>query len=74
MSKYTEDGKPVLEPLKGMRKAAAVVVRVLFGIFLFSIVIIALPFAFVYVGLMVTFGKEVRINLKKLFRLDGGEQ
>ena len=71
LSKYTEDGKPALEPLKGFRKVIAVVLRVLLGILLSPIVIIAIPLAIVVVMVVVVSGGNVKINLKKLFRLNG---
>ena len=73
IGKYADDGNAAMEPLRGLRKAGAVLLRVLFGIFLFIIVIVALPFAVGYVVFMVAFGKSVRINLKKLFRLNDGK-
>ena len=73
LTKYTIDGKPALEPLTGLRKLTAILLRILLGIFLFSIVIIALPFVILYIVIMVAFGKEVKINLKKLFRFKDGK-
>ena len=71
LSKYTEDGKPALEPLKGFRKVMAVVLRVLLGILLSPIVIIAIPLAIIIVIVVAVCGGNVKINLKKLFRLNG---
>ncbi|MBP5722661.1 MAG: hypothetical protein J6X18_03670 [Bacteroidales bacterium] len=73
LSKYTEDGKPALESLKGFRKVLAVVGSILLGILLLPIVIVALPLLIIFVIVAVVFGRSVRINLKKLFRLNGGE-
>ena len=74
IGKYSDDKTSIFKPTTGLRKSVSVLVRTIISIFLFLIVIIALPFAFIYVGLMVAFGKEVKINLKKLFRLDDREQ
>lgn len=71
--KVSDDGKPVLIPMKGLRKFFSIVFRAAFGILLSAIVIIALPFAIVYVVFSAAFGKGVRIDLKKMFRLNGGE-
>lgn len=71
LSKYTEDGKPVLKPLRGIQKILAVIGRVILLILLFSIVIVILPFAILVVIFLAVFGKNVKINLKKLFRLNG---
>ena len=73
VGKYTDDGKPALEPLRGFRKVLSVILRVLLGILLFSLVIITLPFVVIYVIFMAIFGKTVKINLKKLFRLNVGK-
>lgn len=73
MSNHTDDGKPVLEPLTGLAKFGSVLVRVLFSILCFVIVIIALPFFVLYACIMAVFGKGVTINLKKTFRLNGGK-
>lgn len=74
LGKYTEDGKSPLKQLKGLMKAVAVLLRVLLAIFVFLIVIVALPFVVLYVIIMVVFGKEVKINLRKLFRFKDGKQ
>lgn len=71
LSKYTEDGKPALKPLRGFRKVLAVVGRVLLVILLFSIVIVILPFVILVVIINGIFGRKNEINLKKLFRLNG---
>jgi hypothetical protein len=71
--KVSDDGNPVLMPMKGLRKFFSIVFRVVLGIFVSAIVIIVLPFAIVYVVFSAAFGKTVRINLKKMFRLNGGE-
>lgn len=73
IKKYSDDGKQVLEEFKGFRKVVLVVFRVILGILLSIIVIVALPFAIVYVVFFAMFGKGVTINIKKLFRLNGGE-
>lgn len=69
--KHSDDGKPVLEELRGFRKVLSVVFRVIIGILLSIIVIVALPFAVVYVVFAAVFGKGVTINLKKLLRNNG---
>ena len=74
VAKYTDDKKPALEPLKGVRKVFSVIMRVILGILLFSIVIIAIPFIIVYVVFVTVFGGTVKINLKKLFRLNVGQE
>lgn len=71
--KHSDDGNQVLEQMKGVRKLLSVVLRVIIGILLLAIVIVALPFVVVYVIISAAFGKGVTINLKKLFRLNGGE-
>lgn len=71
--KVSDDGMPVLVPMKGLRKFFSVVVRVVLGIFLSVIVIIVLPFVIVYVVFSSVFGKGLKINLKKLFRLNDGK-
>lgn len=73
VKKYSDDGKPVLEQLKGFRKIISIVLRVILGILVSIIVIVVLPFAIVYVIFSAAFGKGVTINIKKLFRLNGGE-
>ncbi len=71
--KYSDDGKPVLKPMKGVSKVMSVVLRVVLGILVSAIVIVALPFVAVYVVISAAFGKGVTINIKKLFRLNGGK-
>lgn len=71
--KYSDDGGKVLEPMKGARKILSVILRVFIGIFLSIIVIVVLPFAIVYIVFSSVFGKGVTINIKKLFRLNGGK-
>ena len=73
VKKYSDDGKPVLEQIRGFRKVVLVALRVILGILLSIIVIVMLPFAIVYVVFSAAFGKSVTINIKKLFRLNGGE-
>lgn len=70
LSKYTEDGKAALEPLKGFRKFSAVVGRTLLGILVLPIVIIALPLSVIVVMIAAFFGQSVKINIKNLFRLN----
>ncbi len=66
--KHSDDGTPVLEQMKGVRKVMSVVLRVLFGILLSVIVIVALPFAVVYVVFAAAFGNGVTIKFKRLLR------
>ena len=69
--KLSDDGKPVLEELKGFKKILSVVFRVIIGILLSIIVIIVLPFTVIYVVFAAAFGKGVTINLKKVLRNNG---
>lgn len=71
--RHSDDGKPVLESMKGFRKVLSVVLRVLFGILLSAIVIVALPFVVVYVVFSAAFGKGVTIDFKRLLRHNGRE-
>ena len=66
--RHSDDGKPILEPMKGVRKVLSIILRVLFGILLSAIVIVALPFAVVYVVFAAAFGNGVTINFKRLLR------
>ena len=73
LSKYTEDGKPALEPLKGFRKVMAVTGSILLGILFLPIVIVALPLLILIVIIATMFGRKVNINLKKIFKLNVGK-
>lgn len=68
--KYSDDGNPVLQDKKGIRKIISVVFRLIIGIFLIAIVIVTLPFFIVYILGSAVFGKGVKIDIKKLFRLN----
>lgn len=70
VSKYTDDGKPIFKPMSRMKKVWNSILRVFLGILVFVLVIISLPFAVIYVSISAIFGKGVRINLKKLSRLN----
>lgn len=66
VKKYSDDGKPVLEQIKGVKKVLFVIFRVIFGVLLSAIVIVMLPLTIVYVVFASLFGKGLKINIKKI--------
>lgn len=71
ISKYTDGNEQPLEPLRGLRKVGVVAVRIVIGILLFAIIIAVAPFIVIYLIINLLLGRETKINLKKLFRLNG---
>ena len=68
--KYSDEGGTVLQTKKGLKKMMSVFFRVVIGIFLIAIVIITLPFFIVYIMVRIVLGKDVKIDIKKLLRLN----
>lgn len=70
VKKYSDEGGTVLQAKKGVKKMMTIFLRLIIGIFLIAIVIIALPFFVVYIVVRIVLGKDVKIDIKKLFRLN----
>jgi len=70
VKKYSDEGGTVLQTKKGVKKMMSIFLRFIIGIFLIAIVIIALPFFVVYIVVRIVLGKDVKIDIKKLFRLN----
>ena len=71
VKKYSDDGAEVLVPKTFVGKVFSFIFRLVFGILLSVIVIIALPFAVLYTIFVAIFGKGVSVNIKKVFKLNG---
>jgi hypothetical protein len=71
VKKYSDDGGEILKPRNVFGIVLTFIFRLIYGIFLSAIVIIALPFVILYVVFASVFGKGVTVDIKKLFKLNG---
>lgn len=74
IKRYSDDGENVLESFGVFRKVFSFLSRVVFGILVFVLVIITLPIIVVVIILSAIFGHGVKIDLRRLFRLNGRKQ
>ena len=66
--KYSDDGKSGLQKAKGFEKLLVVLGRILIGVLVSGIIIVALPLVVLVVIFNTFFGRSTTINLMKLIR------
>lgn len=66
--KYSDDGKSGFQKAKGFEKLLVVLGRILIGVLVSGIIIVALPLVVLVVIFNTFFGRSTTINLMKLIR------
>lgn len=67
--KYSDDGNG-LEIVKGFGKIPVFLLRTLLTILAVSLIIVILPFFLLWIVFRMIIGKDVKINLRKLLKLN----
>lgn len=66
--KYSDDGKSGLQKVKGFEKLLVILGRILIGVLVSGIIIVALPLVILIVIFNTFLGRSTTINLMKLIR------